>query len=89
MEYHLKNIEIDNDIKIIYAVLAGSRAWNLNSEFSDYDIRFVYKQNNYKNYIILKPEKEVIEGKSKDLKYEWQGNYFVILHKIFFKFAHV
>lgn len=69
----LENLERKNDIKILYAVEAGSRAWNLESEDSDFDIRFIYRQNDAKKYISLKPLKETIDGFSEDRLYDWQG----------------
>ncbi|WP_018247658.1 nucleotidyltransferase domain-containing protein [Orenia marismortui] len=38
----LRDIEEENNIRILYAVEAGSRAWGFSSETSDYDIRFIY-----------------------------------------------
>ena len=39
---HLKNIENSAEIKVLYAVESGSRAWGFSSKNSDYDIRFFY-----------------------------------------------
>ncbi|TDX52974.1 nucleotidyltransferase domain-containing protein [Orenia marismortui] len=38
----LRDIEEENNIRILYAVEAGSRAWGGSSEASDYDVRFIY-----------------------------------------------
>ena len=38
----LHAIETKNNVKIIFACEAGSRAWGFESPDSDYDIRFVY-----------------------------------------------
>lgn len=35
-------IEEDYDVKILYAVESGSRAWEFPSKDSDYDVRFIY-----------------------------------------------
>lgn len=55
----LKQIEKDNDIKIIFAIENGSRSWKMASKDSDYDVRFVFSRD-IKNYISLSPKKEVI-----------------------------
>ena len=38
----LKEIEENYQVKILYAVEAGSRAWGFPSKDSDYDVRFIY-----------------------------------------------
>lgn len=38
----LKALETEKNIKIIYAVESGSRAWGFASENSDWDVRFIY-----------------------------------------------
>ncbi|WP_270342089.1 nucleotidyltransferase domain-containing protein [Bacillus mobilis] len=38
----LARIEKENDVKILFAVESGSRAWGFPSKDSDYDVRFVY-----------------------------------------------
>lgn len=69
----LKELETKHEINIIYAVEAGSRAWGLESDDSDYDMRFVFIYKNPKKYISLKPLKETIDGFSEDRLYDWQG----------------
>lgn len=41
---HLDALEAEHGITIVFAVLAGSRAWNLNRANSDYDVRYVYQR---------------------------------------------
>lgn len=38
----LKQIELEYEVKILYACEAGSRSWGYPSENSDYDVRFIY-----------------------------------------------
>jgi uncharacterized protein len=42
IQLQLKKVEKDNDIKILYAVESGSRAWGFASANSDWDVRYVY-----------------------------------------------
>ena len=41
----LNKIEKIENIKIIYAVESGSRAWGFAGTDSDYDVRFIYVRN--------------------------------------------
>ncbi len=69
----LKKLEVENDIQILYAVEAGSRAWKLDSIDSDYDIRFIFKHNDSKKYLSLKGFADHYNGFSADRVYDWQG----------------
>jgi predicted nucleotidyltransferase len=69
----LEELEVKYNIKIIYAVEAGSRAWNLKSEDSDFDIRYIFRHNDPKKYVSLQQLKETIDGFSEDRLYDWQG----------------
>ena len=37
-----KRVEKEKNIKILFAIENGSRAWRMSSKDSDYDVRFVY-----------------------------------------------
>ncbi|PZR23099.1 MAG: nucleotidyltransferase domain-containing protein [Flavobacterium psychrophilum] len=56
----LKATEKEKDVKILHAVESGSRAWGFASPDSDYDIRFIYK-NNPEWYLSLWEKSDVIE----------------------------
>jgi len=55
----LKKLEKERNITILFAVENGSRAWGMESEDSDYDVRFVFYRP-LKNYITLNKPDEVI-----------------------------
>lgn len=42
IETRLREIENHQEVKILYAVESGSRAWGFPSTDSDYDVRFIY-----------------------------------------------
>ena len=67
----LLKIEEKHDVKILYSVESGSRAWGFESTDSDYDIRFIYahKKNWYLNIL---PKKDVIEYPIND-EYDYSG----------------
>ena len=56
----LLKIGKENNVKILYAVESGSRAWGFESLDSDYDIRFIYAHE-IKWYLNILPKKDVIE----------------------------
>lgn len=53
-------IEKKYNVKILFAIENGSRAWRIESKDSDYDVRFVYTRK-MKDYLSIKKQKEVIE----------------------------
>lgn len=38
----IKEIEDKSNVKVLFAVESGSRAWGYSSNNSDYDVRFIY-----------------------------------------------
>lgn len=56
----LDAIERDHDVRILFAVESGSRAWGFPSPDSDYDVRFIY-QNRRDWYLSLVERRDVIE----------------------------
>jgi len=61
----LHEIEQEKAIEILFAVESGSRAWGFASPDSDYDIRFVYKQD-LEAYLSLWEGKDTIEFMTED-----------------------
>jgi len=56
----LARIEAEYKVEILFAVESGSRAWGFESSDSDYDVRFVYR-NEPKWYFNILPKRDVIE----------------------------
>jgi hypothetical protein len=62
-----KQIEIEQGIKILFAVENGSRAWRMQSKDSDYDVRFVFTYP-IEEYLSIEPPIDVI-----NVSYNRQG----------------
>ena len=56
----LDKIEHDHNVKILYAVESGSRAWGFASKDSDYDVRFIYLHP-VEWYLSIRKHRDVIE----------------------------
>ena len=56
----LAAIEAEHDVRILFAVESGSRAWGFPSPDSDYDVRFVHVHA-LDWYLSLTPRRDVIE----------------------------
>lgn len=62
----LARIEAAEEIRILYAVESGSRAWGFPSPDSDYDVRFIYvRKPEY--YLKLEKTRDVVELPINDL----------------------
>lgn len=58
----LSSIEIDEEVKILYACESGSRAWGFTSRDSDFDVRFLYlRPKEWYLSIDLAHKRDVIE----------------------------
>ncbi|WP_052262376.1 nucleotidyltransferase domain-containing protein [Pseudoalteromonas luteoviolacea] len=58
----IKNAEREYNVKVLYAIESGSRAWGFESPNSDFDVRFIYvhKQDWYLS-VMLEDKRDVIE----------------------------
>jgi uncharacterized protein len=59
---NIKDLERENNIKVIFLIESGSRAWGWESKDSDYDVRGVYIQD-YDTFEEEKKQVEIIKGK--------------------------
>lgn len=53
------NIEKEHKVRMLFAVENGSRAWRMESENSDYDVRFVFVRP-LEDYLSISPPEQVI-----------------------------
>jgi predicted nucleotidyltransferase len=60
VEQELLDIEKAEDVRILFAVESGSRAWGFPSPDSDYDVRFLYVHRP-DWYLSIDPRRDVIE----------------------------
>ncbi len=56
-----KRLEEEHEIRILFAVENGSRAWGLSSADSDYDVRYAYARP-VRDYLRVNPMPDVIES---------------------------
>lgn len=63
----LHKVEFEHNLKVIYGLESGSRAWGFESQNSDYDIRFLYVHPvNW--YLCIEKRNDVLElGTSRDI----------------------
>lgn len=57
----LQGIEGQHGVKIVHAAESGSRAWDMASSDSDYDVRFLFSRP-IEQYVLLEPPRDVIES---------------------------
>lgn len=60
IQFYLKRIEAERNIKILLACETGSRAWGFPSPDSDYDVRIIYVKN-IDWYLSVSEQKDSIE----------------------------
>ncbi|MCR9270741.1 MAG: nucleotidyltransferase domain-containing protein [Hyphomonadaceae bacterium] len=70
IQSRLSAVEREFDIKFIFAIESGSRAWGFPSPDSDFDVRFVYAHKP-SWYLRIAPERDVIELPLED---DWDIN---------------
>lgn len=63
---HLRRIEAQHGVRILYASEAGSRSWGFASPDADVDVRFIYVRP-IKHYLRLTPEGEMLESQEDPL----------------------
>lgn len=66
IEEELRRIEAERDVRIIYAVESGSRAWGFASPDSDYDVRYIYVRRP-EAYVTVNEPRDTIEGPLDDV----------------------
>ena len=57
----LSRIEAEHDVRVLFAVESGSRAWGFASPDSDYDVRFVYVHPP-EWYLSIRERRDVVEA---------------------------
>ena len=62
----LRDIERQQDVRIIYAVESGSRAWGFASPDSDWDVRYIYVRRP-EDYLRVDSIRDTIEGPLDDV----------------------
>jgi predicted nucleotidyltransferase len=63
----LNKLQKKEDIKIIFAIESGSRAWGFPSIDSDYDIRFVFQRPTYQYHLTKEPKMTIDTMENEDL----------------------
>ncbi len=61
-----KKLEKLHNVRMLFAVESGSRAWGMESKDSDFDVRFVFVRH-MKEYLKLKKPEDVIQHKERDI----------------------
>ena len=60
IQEELQRIEREDDVRVLFAVESGSRAWGFASTDSDWDVRFVYLRRS-EWYLTVRPGRDVLE----------------------------
>ncbi len=70
--HHLLRLCKEHNVMPLFACESGSRAWGIESEDSDYDVRFIYMQN-VDVYLSLFPRLDTITWMSDDRMLDFAG----------------
>lgn len=68
----LEELEKEHEFKVLFAIESGSRAWGMESEDSDYDVRFVYVRPK-KDYLSLVRSVDNVNWVSEDKMFDIVG----------------
>ncbi len=68
----LESFEQEYNVKVLYAVESGSRAWGFASTTSDYDVRFIYAET-IDRYLSLENTRDVIESTEENGLLDFSG----------------
>ncbi|OUS77062.1 hypothetical protein B1748_07850 [Paenibacillus sp. MY03] len=66
IQEELKRLELEENVRILYACESGSRAWGFPSKDSDYDVRFIYIRP-VEWYLSVFERRDVIERPISDM----------------------
>jgi predicted nucleotidyltransferase len=62
IERRLERVEADEDVRILFAIESGSRAWGFASPDSDFDVRFIYcRRADWYYSVDVEDKRDVIE----------------------------
>jgi uncharacterized protein len=64
MKDWLSGLGDEYEIEILFACEAGSRAWGIETDQSDFDIRFIFRHRDIKEYLSLRKTKNILDFRS-------------------------
>jgi uncharacterized protein len=64
MKDWLSGLGDEYGVEILFACEAGSRAWGIETDQSDFDIRFIYRYRDIKEYLSIRKTKNILDFRS-------------------------